>query len=174
MLPTQHLLTKICDCVRQGRPLSVCASKHGLSQRLLKKWLTIGRNENCEDAVMERFALEIDEALADAQIDLFDTMKTHTASDWRVAEKLLKMINPELDAPAVTRIELTGDTTVTHQHELVSRDSIGDIIGLIRGNLVGGTLNIGPRPIDIVDGEFGEIGPGQTEPCEEVTDTEMV
>lgn len=134
MVPTKSVTKTICDCLRAGKPLKVCASVAGVSANRVSSWMRLGSQDSPE-AVYESFHNEVVMAQGSGQSVMLDRLISHADTDWRAAREVIKLSDPELG------VEEGKKVTVQHNHEvsghvvneLISGDVVRDVLGLLAG-----------------------------------------
>lgn len=105
MKPRPELLAKIVECVNQGagRTPKICAGKFGVNPTTFDRWMKQGADPECEDAAVARFYLDVHQAVSEQKLNLLDTIEKASHADWKAADRLLKIHDPELDEKRVTQ-----------------------------------------------------------------------
>jgi hypothetical protein len=129
LLPTQIIVTKICGCIRSGKPLKVCANYAGLSESRVQSWMRKGQEENA-DPLFERFASEVFTARAEGQMKLLEKIEAAAENDWRAADRLIKLTDPDMDSET----KQASKVEVSHHHEVdvaLPSGALVDVLSLL-------------------------------------------
>lgn len=129
MKPTPELIEKIVNCMKQsaGRTPVICAGKFGVNPNTFNRWMKEGAKEDCGDPALQRLFLDINACTAEQSLELLDTITQHTQSDWKAADRLLNIKQPELDPKRVVKPEQVALPQSTNKLTL----EIGDVSSLL-------------------------------------------
>lgn len=119
---TTKLVDSICQCIRDKRPAAVCAQQQGVSKTTHNKWCSEGAKPDAS-ADHQYYSSQVYAAMADAEIEVIDTIASHGKGDWRAADRLLTILNPEEYVTDV-KIKMSGrvEQDVIHRVELPTED----------------------------------------------------
>lgn len=154
--PSAYVRKRIVDCVKAGRPVGVCCRAHEIDLRDHERWMRESEDEDC-NLDTKVYAHEVRAAEAGVEASIIDELRQHTHSDWKAADRLLKILNPN-EYVEESKIKISGrvDNTVKHVVEL-DAGALSELAALM-SSYKGSGMSIGGVPLDdVIDGEIVDV-----------------
>lgn len=113
-LADKAVYDKVVEKVRQGNYITTVAASVGVEPETIMRWLEKGKRG--ENTLYHSFYLDVQEAWAEAEINVLGELRAHGRNDWRALAWMLERTRPEKFAlRTISRSEVSVSGEIAHK-----------------------------------------------------------